>query len=107
MADISDVEQAVTDAVSSSLYPSGSTQTSIVGALCRIYRGWPNAATLNTDLAAGFINVSIVTDNESGKSTTRYLPDWKYRPLQPGVTATATGSSINVGGTPTVGDVVG
>jgi hypothetical protein len=107
MADISDVEQAVADAITASLYPGGSTQSSIVGSLCRIYRGWPSAATLNTDLAAGAVNVSVVTDNDSGKTTTRYLPDWEYTPLQPGIAATATTSSIIVDGTPGVGDVIG
>src|SRR3954454_10085938 len=107
MADTSDVEQAVADAVSASLYPDGSAQSSIVGSLCRVYRGWPNTAMLNTDLTAGAVNVSVVTDNDSGKTTTRYLPDWENAPLKPGTTATATSSSITVDGTPTVGDVIG
>jgi hypothetical protein len=107
MADISDVEQAVADAITASLYPGGSTQSSIVGSLYRVYRGWPNTATLNMDLTAGAVNVSVVTDNDSGKTTTRYLPDWEYAPLQPGTTATATSSSITVDGTPIVGDVIG
>jgi hypothetical protein len=107
MADISDVELAIANNVSASLYPGGSSQSSIVGVLCRVYRGWPNAATLNTDLSAGIVNVSIVTDNDSGRTTTRYLPEWEYLPTDPGVTATATGPTVTIGGAPVVGDVVG
>ncbi len=84
MADISDVEQAVAEAVTAILYPAGSSQSSIIGALCRVYRGWPNSATLNTDLNTGVVNVTIRADNDSGRTTTRYLPEWRTAPAQPG-----------------------
>nr|WP_294527306.1 hypothetical protein [uncultured Rhodopila sp.] len=107
MADISDVEQAITESVTASLYPEGSAQSSVVGVLCRVYRGWPNAATLNADLSAGIVNVTIAPENEPGRTTTRYLPEWQYTPVKPGTTATATGATVTIGGTPAVGDVVG
>nr|WP_294546320.1 hypothetical protein [uncultured Rhodopila sp.] len=107
MADISDVEHAIAESVTTSLYPAGSSQSSVVGVLCRVYRGWPNAATLNSDLSAGVVNVTITSDNDAGRITTRYLPKWQYTPVQPGTTATATGTTITIGGTPTVGDAVG
>ncbi len=107
MADLSEVEQSIADSVTSSLYPEGFSQASVVGVLCRVYRGWPNAATLNSDLSAGVINVTIAPDNESGRTTTRYLTEWQYTPAQPGTTATASGSTVTVGGTPAVGDVAG
>lgn len=107
MADISDVEQAVANAVTSILYPMGSSQSSIVGALCRVYRGWPNSATLNTDLTAGAVNVTVITDNDSGRTTTRRLPEWSNTPARPGVTASANAPTITISGSPAVGDVVG
>jgi hypothetical protein len=107
MADVSEVEQAVADSVTSSLYPEGSSQASVVGVQCRVYRGWPNAATLNSDLSAGVVNVTIAPDNESGRTTTRYLPEWQYTLARPGTTATASGQTVTIGGTPAVGDVVG
>ena len=107
MADISDVEAGLVSTVTSILYPVGSDQSSIVGSLCRIYRGWPNTATLNTDLAAGVINVTVTSHNESGRTTTRYLPAWQTEQRSPGTTATIDGETIQVGGAPTVGDVVG
>jgi hypothetical protein len=107
MADISDVEQAIADALTSILYPFGSAQSSIIGVLCRVYRGWPNSATLNTDLSAGSVNVTVVTDNDAGRTTTRYLPEWHTTPLLAGVTASTTDQTIIISGNPTAGDVVG
>ena len=82
------------------LYPAGSSQSSIVGALCRVYRGWPNSATLNADLSAGAVNITVVTDNDSGRTTTRYLPEWQTTSSQPGVTVSATGQTITISGSP-------
>jgi hypothetical protein len=107
MADISDVEEALSAALTSVLYPGGASQSSIVGALCRVYRGWPNAPTLNTDLAAGVVNITVVTDNDSGKTTTRFLPEWRTTSVLPGATASTNGRTIAISGSPAVGDVVG
>ena len=107
MADISDVEQAVTDAVTSILYPQGPGHASIVGLLCRVYRGWPNSATLNADLIAGAVNVTVVTDNDTGQTTTRYLLDWRTTRSLPGVSASASGQSIYISGNPAAGDIIG
>jgi hypothetical protein len=107
MADISDVEEAMSDALTSVLYPSGTSQSSIVGVLCRIYRGWPNAPTLNTDLTGGVVNVTVVTDNASGKTTTRYLPEWNITSASPGVSASTNGHTISISGSPILGDLVG
>jgi hypothetical protein len=107
MADISDVEQAVAEAVTSILYPTGSSQSSIVGALCRVYRGWPNSATLNADLNTGTVNITIGADNDSGRTTTRYLPKWKTAPAQPGTVVSAENRTLMIAGSPVAGDVVG
>jgi hypothetical protein len=107
MADISDVEQSVVDTVTATLYPDGASQASIVGALCRVYRGWPNTATLNADLAAGVINVTVGSDNDSGRTTTRYLTEWHAVANNPGTTASASGRTITIAGDPLPGDVVG
>ncbi len=107
MADISDVEQAFVEATTSTLYPYGISQSSIVGVLCRIYRGWPNSSTLNSDLNNGNVNVTVVTDNQSGQTTTRYLPEWQILPAQAGTAASTVGETITFSGNPGVGDVVG
>jgi len=97
----------IANTVTSILYPDGPSQSSIIGALCRVYRGWPNSATLNADLSAGVVNVTVVTDNDSGRTTTRYLPEWQTILTQPGITASASDQTITVAGTPAVGDVIG
>src|ERR1700709_1058091 len=107
MADISDVEQAVVATVTDILYPAGSTQSSIIGALCRIYRGWPNSSTLNADLAAGFANITVATDNDSGRTTTRYLSKWDTLLVPCGVAVGVYGQTVTISGVPTSGDVVG
>ena len=107
MADLSDVEQAMADTVTSIVYPAGSSQPSILGALCRVYRGWPNSGTLNADLSAGALNITIATDNDAGRTTTRYLPAWHSVSSRPGLIAAATDQMIIISGNPTVGDVVG
>ncbi len=107
MADISDIEQTVANTVTSILYPEGSSQASIAGVTCRVYRGWPNTATLNSDLSAGVVNVTITSDNDSGKTTTRYLLEWQYASVTPTLTVSTLGQTILVGGTATVGNVIG
>jgi hypothetical protein len=107
MADISDVEEALSGRVTSVLYPGGTSQSSVVGLQCRVYRGWPNAPTLNTDLTSGVVNVTIVSDNDSGKTTTRYLPEWHATSALPGAVASANGQTVAISGSPKVGDLLG
>jgi len=107
MADISDVEQAVVDTVTGILYPAGTSSGSIIGTDCRIYRGWPNSATLNSDLSAGVINVTVVSDNDHGLVTTRYMDEWEIVPVRPTLLATISGNSVMISGTPLPGTVVG
>jgi hypothetical protein len=107
MADIADVEQGFVNEISSTLYPRGLSEASLLGVTCRIYRGWPNSATLNSDLAAGVVNVTLTSDNEHSRTTTRYLPEYESVTPIPGTTISVTGAVITIGGTPGVGDVVG
>jgi hypothetical protein len=107
MADISDVEQALADMVTTVLYPAGPSQSSIIGMLCRVYRGWPNSATLSADLSAGTVNITVLSDNDSGRTTTRYLPERQIQTAQPGALTAVAGQTINIFGSPTVGDVIG
>jgi hypothetical protein len=107
MADLSDVEQAIADLITAVLYPAGNSQASAIGPLCRVYRGWPNANALNTDLGLGAINITIVPDNDSGQVTTRHLSDWEVQRSEPGTLLQVMNNTILVTGKPTVGDVVG
>jgi len=107
MADIANVEQSFVNEISSILYPGGLNAASLLGITCRIYRGWPNSATLNSDLAAGVVNVTVTSDSEHARTTSRYLPAYQSVSATPGTTITVTAAVITIGGTPQIGDVVG
>lgn len=81
MATLDDVEAALVSVSRSALYPNGLQQPSIVGAACKTYRGWPVAASLETDLKAGTVNVSVFTRPGVFSLRTRYLPKWKSIPV--------------------------
>ncbi|HVZ09329.1 hypothetical protein [Rhodopila sp.] len=107
MADISDVEQALADAVSGVLYPQGISSGSIIGTTCRIYRGWPNALTLNSDLSAGAVNVTVFSDNEVGRLTTRYMDDGSITRVNATMAIETTTQAFSITGNPTTGTVAG
>ncbi len=107
MADQSDVEVALVSAVSVALYPRGTSEASIPGPDCRIYRGWPNSAALDADLAAGKINITVFPDSGTGRVTTRYAEHWMGTPPRPTLTATIDGTSVTFGGVADVGQVAG
>ncbi len=59
MADQADVEAALAAIAANGVYPQGSAAASVVGAGCKIYRGWPASPVLDADLAAGMAHVSV------------------------------------------------
>ena len=77
MADISDVEKALVDAVVAVVYPGGLSGSSLNGDNVRIYRGWPSPTGLSADLAAGTTNISVFSDPKTTRDTTRYPKVWK------------------------------
>lgn len=107
MADQSDVENALVGLIAAALYPDGTSSASAVGLDCRIYRGWPQSAALDTDLSAGRINVSVFPQGESGKNTTRYAPQWQGSLTTPALTASVSGNMVSFGGTAAIGQVAG
>jgi hypothetical protein len=107
MADISDVELAFVEFITTILYPRGLSQGSIIGSQCRIYRGWPNSTSLNSDLGGSVVNITVVSDNDSGRTTTRYLLEEEAISGAPGVVVAASGNSVFISGQPEYGDAVG
>lgn len=100
MADLSDVENVLLATVTPIVYPNGNTQPSIVNAGVRLYRGWPIAAQLDTDLAAGLSHVSIYSMPNMERNITPYPRDDEVvtAPVNT-VTAIAAGNAITIGGT--------
>lgn len=101
MADCSDVESVFVSTIAQVLYPNGTGNPSIVTAPCKVYRGWPIPANLDTDLAAGAINVSVFPMAVEQR-TTRYPRTYQTltKPTV-GLTLTVSSDTITVGGTPT------
>jgi hypothetical protein len=100
MADVSDIENVLAATLTQTIYPNGTGNPSIVGAPCKIYRGWPIPANLDKDLAAGKINISVFPqDNE--QRTTRYPKKWYTLPFAtPQLELIVEGNTITVAGTP-------
>lgn len=107
MADLSDVESALTSQVVGALYPGGISQDSAVGVMCRIYRGWPSPASLNADIAAGVVNVTISPAPEHDEVLVPYLDSGDTMIPSNNITLTVTGSSVSFGGQIANGQLVG
>lgn len=108
MADQSDVENALTQLVGGAIYPQGTNAPSILGVTCRIYRGWPNAAALNADLAANRVNVTVFPDARQQLNTTRWSAEFMpAAPVAPTLTVSVAGRTATFGGSAGPGQVAG
>jgi hypothetical protein len=99
MADESQVLDTLVGVISGALYPNGTGQPSAAGMPCRVYRGWPNAAQLDKDLAQGISNVSVFARNGVEQVVTRYPREWETltQPVHT-ITATVSGTTCTFGG---------
>jgi hypothetical protein len=112
MADQSDVETALTTLIGAVIYPQGTNAPSILGVTCRIYRGWPNTAALDADLAAGRVNITVFPDARHQQNTTRWTEELTLAtPVPPTLTITTamtnSGSTATIGGTADPGQIAG
>lgn len=108
MADQSDVETVLTQLVSAVIYPQGTNSPSILGVTCRIYRGWPNSAALNADLAANRVNITVFPDARHELNSTRWSTEYMpATPVAPTLTITMAGNSATFGGTANPGQLAG
>ena len=113
MADESDIENAMVSLIGSALYPAGDPSidgvaSPVCGCVARIYRGFPAADVLEADLAAGAANITVFPEPNMTRNTTRYQPVWQQLgTITPSVTATVSGLTVTLGGTPAAGHVVG
>ena len=107
MADLSDVENALVVKVTDALYPEGVSQISIVGPTCRVYRGWPLTASLNSDLAAGIVNVTVFPSVRRDEVLDPYF-DRSYATISPAsLVASVAGQSVTFSGLVASNQLVG
>jgi hypothetical protein len=108
MADQADVETALAAIVANALYPNGTAAESAIGNICRIYRGFPTTPSLDADLAAGVLNVSVAADETPLKNVTRYPRRWvTVAPVLQVLTVNVTGQSASFSGRCAVGQLAG
>lgn len=107
MPDRADVEQALATLIAVALYPEGPGGASAVGAMCRVYRGWPVVAALEADLAAGNVHVTVQPVAGSIRNTTRYSLEWQGRIPAATMWAEVAGELVGFVGTAAVGQVAG
>lgn len=105
MADQSQVSAALVALVAGRLYPNGTGAPSIVGAPVIVYAGWPRPGSLEADLPAGKVHVSVWA-TDSVRSEIR-PPVWREQSIQPPTMAgIASGQSVAIAGTATPGHSV-
>ena len=108
MADQSDVETALVGLVGGAVYPQGTAAPSVLGRVCRVYRGWPTAASLDADLAAGHVNITVFPEPAGQVTTTRWPDEWVAAGVRAAtLTVTVAGTTVTLGGTPDAGQLVG
>ena len=108
MPDQSVVEATLARQVETALYPDGPAAPSLLARNIRIYRGWPNAAALDADLAAGTVHVSVFPEPAHQRDTTRYPADYALAaPVAPTLTVTTTPTSATFAGDAQPGQLAG
>lgn len=107
MPDRSDVEQSLAALIASFLYPSGYDSDSVTGDAYRIYRGWPVAGLLESDLAQGVAHVSILPIPGTMRDTTRYPTEWRGQSPPATLAGSVAGEVISFSGVGGVGQVAG
>ncbi len=107
MADLSDVENSIVALVNGALYPMGPNQDSVVDTICRVYRGWPSPANLNSDLALGNINVSVLPASSTDEVLAIYLDEPRSKIVATALVASVAGQQVTFSGLSEEGQNVG
>ena len=108
MADLSDVEEAICAQILSAAYPVGVEGGSATGMPVKIYRGWPANKTLNADLLAGTQTVTVFSQTNSTRDTSRYGRIWRtISQTTPNLTISISGNTATLSGEGGGGQSVG
>lgn len=98
MPDQSDIEQALASLGAAALQDDPAD--------VRAYRGWPRAASLEADLAAGLAHLTV-TPGGPPRNTTRYPAEWQGQVPMPTLGAVVDGHSVRFIGAAAAGQVAG
>lgn len=101
MADQSDVEQALVTLIGTILDPTTSSHA------LRIYRGFPNSTELDADLDNSIYHVTVTEQPGFTRLSGGYLDPPTAAPGIVTLTATVSGATVTLGGTPGLGQFVG
>jgi hypothetical protein len=108
MADQSDVENALITLAAGALYPLGTVNGSVTGAVFRLYRGWPANAALEADLANGIQHISAATVAGSHAPVEQFPLAWEIpAPVTPSLTAVTVNDTVTFGGLASMGQIAG
>ena len=108
MPDVSDVEIALRHAAAGWLYPSGPAGASVTGGVIRVLRGWPNAAAIDRDMAAGSAQVCVLPVAGMARMLPGQPGQLTTAPVVPTLQAAVLpGNVVVVSGTPAAGQLVG
>lgn len=108
MADQSDVETALVSAITAILYPNGSPSAGLLAQTVKIYRGWPNTASLRTDLAANTLNVTVFPKADTTRNTTRWAEGLvPAGGVTPSLTVSVSDTSATFAGAARTGQLAG
>jgi hypothetical protein len=78
-----------------------------IGNLCRVYRGFPTAPSLDADLAAGVLHVSVIASG-AVKNVTRYPRIWQaVAPVPPTLIVSVAAQSASFSGVCALGQLAG
>jgi hypothetical protein len=108
MADQAEIEAALVALALAALYPQGLAAPAAVGAPCRAYRGWPAAAVLEADLAAGMAHIAVLAVEGSLRLATRFPETWAVAEApSPVLNAAVSGDVVTFSGAAAPGQVAG
>ncbi|MDE2574685.1 MAG: hypothetical protein KGL55_05195 [Rhodospirillales bacterium] len=108
MADEADVETALVAEITQAVCPQGTGAPSVVGGLCRIFRGWPTAAALDADLSSNVANVTVFAERGLQRNTTRWMDEpIALPPVPAGLAVAVNGTTATFSGVATTGQVAG
>lgn len=105
MADLSDVQNVLVAQIAQAIYPNGTAQASVTGAATKIYPGWPDPATLDADMAAGLVHVSVF--GLMSRHVTPMQDTWQVTSVTASqLVATVSGFTVTLTGTITTPQAV-